>query len=76
MRLVIFAICGLQTALYLFILVEAYGMNSDPAGEAFAQGIATIGAMIAAIFIIPAFLMALSNAALKVALVLSLIPVV
>jgi hypothetical protein len=75
MRLVILAFCGIQIVLASIILVEAYTISSDPAGAAMAQGMATIGALIAAIFLVPALIMALSNIALKVALVLSLIPI-
>ncbi|MDA9008755.1 hypothetical protein N9K16_02215 [Alphaproteobacteria bacterium] len=72
MRKIIFVICGIQIAIVMFILISAFTMSSDAAGEGMAQGLAIIGALVVSIFIVPALLLAVADKALKVALVLSL----
>jgi len=72
MRKLVFAICAIQIAIMLFILVSAFTMSSDAAGEGMAQGLAMVGAIVVSVFVVPALLLATADKAMKVALVLSL----
>ena len=76
MRKAIFIICGIQATICLVYLIAAFTISSDAAGEGMARGFALIGSIAVAIFIIPAVLLAWSNKALKLALGLSLTPII
>ncbi|MCC2112954.1 MAG: hypothetical protein KDJ16_13050 [Hyphomicrobiales bacterium] len=73
MRILVFILVGLQVIVTTVLMIDVLTMSSDPAGEAMAQGIAAIFAILTAMFGMPALLLALFNRYLVIALILALI---
>ncbi len=73
MRPAILVLCVLQFLAFGVMFFSALTANSDAAGNGMAMGFATVAGGLVLVFTLPAFLLALSRTALRVALVLSLV---
>ncbi len=72
MRKAVFIIAGLQFAIAILFMIQAFTLQSDAAGEGMARGFALVGFIAVSLFNGPALLLAAIDRYLKVALVLSL----
>ena len=74
MRNAVFLIAGAQAVLLLLMALWPDPPGIDAAGRGMAMGYLMVFAVVAALFLVPAVILALTNRALKVALLLSLVP--
>ena len=75
MRLAVLIIAGVQLAVLAYIGLTGT-IGSDPAGNAMAHGFVTLAGIAMAVCLVPALILAISQRAQKLALLLSLLPLV